>query len=318
MAHAVGSTVRARDVSRRFGATLALDGVSLDVGAGEIHALLGRNGAGKTTLLRILTGLVDPSEGEVRVADVDGASAPRKLRDRIAVVPSGDRSFYLRISGLENLVFFGRLRGLRKSEAAARARRAFEQVGLTGVSRLAVGKYSHGMQKRLSVARALMADAPVLLVDEATHDLDPEGARQVRGIVRGLADGGAAVVWATQRVEEIAGFADGLTLLDEGRVRFAGTVAELLRRRPPQRFVVGVGNGAGDAGSLAALQSRITPVGSLVRGPAADELVVSLEAGRVLGDALAVLIDAGVSVVSCRRESPEVEDALLGLLEDES
>jgi ABC-2 type transport system ATP-binding protein len=163
--------VEVRGLVRRFGEREALKGVDLTARTGEIHALLGPNGAGKTTLLRVLTGLVDPSEGSVRILGADGRG--RAARGRVGLVPAGDRSFYLRISGTENLLFFARLHGMRKRAAVARAREVLEDVGLTEAAGRPVGGWSHGMQKRLSVARALLTSPPVLLVDEATHDLDP-------------------------------------------------------------------------------------------------------------------------------------------------
>jgi ABC-2 type transport system ATP-binding protein len=202
-----------RGLTRRFESTTALDGVDLTVEEGEIHALLGPNGAGKTTLLRMLSGLVAPTEGSVVVPSAEVTAGSRALHGRVGLVPSGDLTLYLRISGLENLVFFARLQGLRKRAAVARAHEVLEAVGLGDTGRHRVGTYSHGMQKRLSIARALLTQPGVLLVDEATHDLDPEGAERVRSLVAERAAAGAAVVWATQRVDEIGGFADRVTLL---------------------------------------------------------------------------------------------------------
>ena len=159
------SGIDAEHVARSFRRTLALDDVSLSVRPGEIHALLGPNGAGKTTLVRILSGLIAPTSGSVRVAGLNATANSRDLRSEIGIIPSGDRSFYLRISGLENLVFFARMHGLRKRHAHERAYQVLEHVGLTDAARKRVGEYSHGMQKRLSVARALLTEPRVLLVD---------------------------------------------------------------------------------------------------------------------------------------------------------
>ncbi|HEV2786091.1 MAG TPA: ABC transporter ATP-binding protein, partial [Solirubrobacteraceae bacterium] len=222
-------------MSRAFGEREVLRDVSLLVRPGEIHALLGPNGAGKTTLLRILCGLTDPTSGSVELATRPG------------FVPSGDRTFYLRISGLENLIFFARMHGMRRSAARTRAREVLDLVGLGDALRRPVGRYSHGMQKRLSFARALLADARVLLVDEATHDLDPEGAERIRELTRDLAARGAAVLWTTQRVDEIRGFAGAITFLHRGEVRFAGSVAELIARGDTSpRYVMRVRNGRPD------------------------------------------------------------------------
>src|SRR5919201_4082920 len=247
----VPAPIDVRGLSRRFGETTALDEVTLRVEAGSVHGLLGPNGAGKTTLLRCLVGLTRPDSGSARVLGLEPARTPRELRRRVAVIPSGDRSFYLRISGLENLVFFARLHGLRRGDAMRRARQLLDEFGLLEAQHVRVGVYSHGMQKRLAVARALLTQPEVILVDEATHDLDPDGARRVREAIANAAGAGGAVVWTTQRVEEVRGFVSDLTLLDRGRARFAGTVAELLAQSSASRYVLRVRNGSAARGSLA-------------------------------------------------------------------
>jgi ABC-type multidrug transport system ATPase subunit len=304
------------DVRRRYGSTIALDGVSLSVQSGEIHALLGRNGAGKTTLIRLLSGLVQPSAGTCRLAGVDVRGAPRAVRRLVGLVPSGDRSFYLRLSALENLVFFGRLYGLRKHEARDRSLALLEDVGLADVARRPMSTYSHGMQKRASVARGLLVGPPVLLVDEATHDLDPEGAVQIRELVRRSADAGAAVVWATQRVEEIRGFADRVTLLELGRARFQGTVAQLVARAGARRFVVGLDvSGAGSLPPVEELEKALGRAGRIAPTEAGDgAYLLALADDVTLGDALGALLSADVALLACRQERPEVEEAFLALV----
>jgi ABC-2 type transport system ATP-binding protein len=215
---------------RRFGARAALAGVDLTVRPGEIHALLGPNGAGKTTLLRTLAGLVQPTEGTVRILDVNAADGPRALRGRVGFVPSNDRSAYLRISGVENLIFFARLHGMRKREAVARARSVLADVGLADRGDDVVSGWSHGMQQRLSVARALLTSPPVLLVDEATHDLDPQAAATVRELIAQRAESGTAVLWTTQRIEELRHFAGQVTLMSTGTAAFCGSVDALAAR----------------------------------------------------------------------------------------
>ncbi len=310
------AAVAAHGIFRSFGPKRALDGVSLDVRGGEIHALIGPNGAGKTTLLRVLTGLVAPDEGDVSVLGVDPSAGSRALRRQIGLIPSGDRSFYLRISGLENLVFFARLHGLRRREALAQARRALEEVDLLDAARLTVNAYSHGMQKRLSIARALLTDPAVLLVDEATHDLDPEGARRVRELVRAVARRGAAVVWTTQRLDELRGFADALTVLSRGCVRFTGTVPELMAHSLPRRYLLRLQNGRLAGESLQpVLGQAVEGLGTLTaagQGESPDYLLVLAE-NVVLGDALESLASAKVQVLSCREERSEIEEAFLSL-----
>jgi ABC-2 type transport system ATP-binding protein len=308
-------TIEAHAVGQRFGRKQVLRSVSFEVQPGGIHALLGPNGAGKTTLIRILSGLLVPTDGMVRIFGTP-ADSSRGTRRLIGLVPSGDRSFYLRISGLENLAFFARLHGMSRRAAETRAGEVLEEVGLTDAATTRVGFYSHGMQKRLSVARALLAAPPILLIDEATHDLDPDGARRVRELVAAAAERGAAVVWATQRLDEIRGFADRVTLLAEGRAAFAGTVAEMMAIAVPRRYLLRLTNGRSAPYSLES--AGCTALGSLGRlvqagDTSAEHYVLALADDAVLGDALAALSSADIDVITCREERSEIEQAFLAL-----
>jgi ABC-2 type transport system ATP-binding protein len=308
-----------RGVSRRFGSKEALRHVSLEVPAGHICALLGPNGAGKTTLLRILAGLVDADEGQVRFMGVPTASfRGARLRQLVGLVPSGDRSFYLRISGLENLMFFGRLQGLRRAEAVARAWETLESVDLTESAKVSVGAYSHGMQKRLSVARALLMKPPIMLVDEATHDLDPDGARRIRGLVVEAAGRGTAVIWSTQRLDEIREFADWVTLLDRGQVRFAGTVPQLLAIAVVRSHLITLRNErVRGEGLERSARSALGPVAaiSLLDDAEGEHFLMTLADGSTLGQAIARLQEAGIDLIACREERSEIEKAFLLLTE---
>jgi ABC-type multidrug transport system ATPase subunit len=312
-----GAVIEVTRVSRRFGRTEALRDVSLSVPEGAIHALLGPNGAGKTTLLRILTGLVQPQSGEVRLLDTSPRkTGARRLNTMFGLVPSGDRSFYLRISGLENLVFFARLHGMSRRQGLRRSWECLEAVGLSPSARKPAGTYSHGMQKRLSVARALLTQPPALFVDEATHDLDPEGARRVQDLIHTQAKRGVAVVWATQRLDEIRGFADEVTLLDRGEVRFNGTVAQLMAESVARTFLLQLRNGTADETAL--LPAARSALGGLATIGASsngtlDNYVMSLREGVTVGEAVSSLTARGIQVLGCWQERSEIEDAFLHL-----
>jgi ABC-type multidrug transport system ATPase subunit len=303
-------------VSRRFDDKLTLDQVSLRVERGEIHALLGPNGAGKTTLLRVATAVMAPSAGEARVLGVDTRQARRAIRSVIGLVPASDRSFYLRLSGLENLVFFARLDGFTRKQAMARAHVLLEQVGLADAARRRAGLYSHGMLKRLAIARALLADPRILLVDEATHDLDPLGARAVRDLVGAAAERGAAVIWTTQRLDEIRGFAGRVTLLHDGRAVFQGTVPALVAHAAPRRYLLRLRNGIApgpefETEARAALQglAALAPAAE----PGSEQFLVTLAETAVLGDAVTALERARIQVLSCTHERSEIEEAFISL-----
>jgi ABC-2 type transport system ATP-binding protein len=304
------------DVSKSFGARHALRGLSLTLKRGTIHALLGSNGAGKTTTLRMLAGLVAPTGGEVRVLGADVGTG-RARSAAVGLIPSGDRSFYLRLSGRENLLFFGRLQGLSRRESAQRADALLEQVGLRDAARTSVGLYSHGMQKRLSAARALIVVPALLLVDEATHDLDPEGAKRVRELVAEIAADGTSIFWATQRLEEIRGFAADVLVLHEGRSVFAGTVPSLVTHTMPRRFLLRLRNGGTPAPALAdRLGSSLAGSGTLapVGDSEGETFLLDLFEQTSLGDALRILLEADVELLACREETPPIESAFLSLV----
>ena len=304
------------NLSRRFGDVWALNDVSLAVPAGQIHALLGPNGAGKTTLLRILTGLVDPHAGEIRVrgtplSEIDS----RSYRTFLGLVPSGDRSLYLRISGFENLLFFARLHGLSKRAAVKRANEMLEAVGLLDAANKPVGLYSHGMQKRLSVARALLGDPTLLFVDEATHDLDPEGARRVQGLVAQAVSQGAAAIWTTQRLEEVRGFADSVTLIDHGEVKFAGSIPQLLAYAEPRRYLLAIQACKGITDVLETANTALRTSGSLsATGDDDHHFLLVLDDEAILGEMISRLQQAGLTVTTCAEEVSALESAFLRLV----
>jgi ABC-2 type transport system ATP-binding protein len=306
-------------VERRFGEKVALRDVSLRIEAGRIQALLGPNGAGKTTLLRVLTGLVEPDHGDVRLMGVPWSAAEaRRIRRLFGFVPSGDRTFYLRLTGMENLVFFARMYGLRRRQATARAREVLASVELGDAADVKVGVYSHGMQKRLSLARALLLSPPILFVDEATHDLDPEASARARELVAAAAASGTAVVWATQRVDEIRGFAHRVTLLDRGEVRFEGTVPELMGTTGARRFLLHLSRAPGEGALIERVVDAVGSSGNVLpaggEGDDGEHVVLVLQGDAVLGDVIAHVAAAGIKVVACREERSEIEQAFLRLI----
>ena len=295
---------------------MALRGVCLEVEPGEIRAVVGPNGSGKSTLIRILGGVVEPSSGIARV--LGGPPGTQAARRQMGWTPSGDRTFYLRISGLENLVFFGRLHGLSYREAEQRAFLVLEEVGLLDSARVPVGLYSHGMQKRLALARAFLSDAKVLLFDEATHDLDPDGQDQVQALVRHTARRGAAVVWITQRLEELRGFAHTVTVLAGGEVRFAGPFSELASHGPARQYLLHVSDG-GKLDERRSPSAVLGGLGTLVPEPTGENgrYLLALAPTAVLGDAIAALTGHDYKVLACEERRPHLEEAFLRLTRDD-
>jgi len=206
----------------------ALRGVDLTVQRGRILGLVGPNGAGKTTLIRIIAGLLDADEGRVLVNGHDPSVDPNAAARALGLVLADDRSLYWRLTGRQNLEFHGALYGLSRTDAAVRADELLAMIRSDGHNRRVFG-YSTGMRARLAIARALVVDPPVLVLDEPTRSLDPLAARDTCDMLRGLADGGRAVLLSSHRLEELERIADDIAVLIDGRITFLGSVEELRR-----------------------------------------------------------------------------------------
>jgi len=209
---------------------LALADVSFRVEAGGIVGLVGPNGAGKTTLIRIITTLLEPTSGTVTLDDLHVDRDGHEFRRRIGLVLSDDRGLYWRLTGRQNLHFFGVMAGLKRAEAVRRTTELMQEVGLAGRDKLVFG-YSAGMRTRLSLARALLIDPPLLVLDEPTRSLDPVATREVGDMLRRLAARGHAVLLSSHRLDEVADVCTKVVALVGGTIRFEGAPAELAADR---------------------------------------------------------------------------------------
>jgi Cu-processing system ATP-binding protein len=220
----VTATVEISHVSKRYGKIEAVRDVSLDLGAGEITALVGHNGAGKTTLLKLMLGLAHPSGGSVRVLGDDPAAGEFEARRRVGFLPE-NVSFNTALTGREILSFYVRL----KREPVGKSLGLLEQVGLGGASRRRVATYSKGMRQRLGLAQALIGEPEVLLLDEPTTGLDPALRLSFYEIVQALRDRGATVILSSHALAELGERADRLVIMSNGLVVAQGSLDELRR-----------------------------------------------------------------------------------------
>ncbi|HVS86086.1 MAG TPA: ATP-binding cassette domain-containing protein, partial [Gaiellaceae bacterium] len=199
--------IEATGLRKRFGATVALDGLDLAVPAGAILGVLGPNGAGKSTALRILTTLTLPDEGAARVAGHDVLREPQEVRRLIGVTAQAATLDEL-LTGRQNLVLVGRLGGLGRAAARARAAELLEQFELADAADRLLKEYSGGMRRRLDLAAGLMMRPPVLFLDEPTTGLDPTSRVRMWGVIRRLVADGATLFLTTQYLDEADELAD--------------------------------------------------------------------------------------------------------------
>jgi ABC-2 type transport system ATP-binding protein len=204
----------------------ALLGVSFHVSKGETVGLVGPNGAGKSTLIRIIATLLEPTSGTVSVDGYQLSRHPEEIRKRIGLVLEGDRGLYGRLTGRRNLEFFGVLYGLAPAVAKRRAGELLEAFDLADRDKLVFG-YSSGMRARLCLARALIADPPLLLLDEPSRSLDPVASLEMGRQLRELAAEGRAILFSSHRLEEVSAFCDRVVVLLRGRVKHVGVPSEL-------------------------------------------------------------------------------------------
>jgi len=218
--------IETHDLSKKFTDFWAVDGISLNVHPGQILALLGQNGAGKTTTVRMLTALLLPTRGWARVNGYDIATQGAEVRASVGVLTE-QHGLYMRMSGIEYLDFFGELYGLEGSARHAERRRLLDYFGLADAAHRRIGEYSKGMKQKLALARALIHNPPVLLLDEPTSAMDPESARLVRDQIATLKSSQRTIVICTHNLAEAELLADSVAIIYRGRILVTGTLDEL-------------------------------------------------------------------------------------------
>ena len=218
--------IEATGLVKSFGKTRAVDGVDLAVRAGSVYGVLGPNGAGKTTTIRMLATLIHPDAGSARVLGHDIVSEADAVRGAVSLtgqLASVDED----LTGRENLILIGRLLGLRRPQAKSRADELLEAFGLSPASGRLVKHFSGGMRRRLDIAASIVVTPELMFLDEPTTGLDPRSRNQVWEIIRALVAGGTTILLCTQYLEEADQLADGIAVIDHGKVIAEGTPSQL-------------------------------------------------------------------------------------------
>jgi ABC-2 type transport system ATP-binding protein len=220
--------IECQNLYKSFGKKSILKGIDFQIPPGGILGLVGPNGAGKTTLMKILATLITPSGGKVNVLGVNIANNSTAVKKVIGLALSEERNFYWRLSGRQNLKFFGALYDIPEKERSRRVDTLIQTVGLGDKGDLQFRKYSSGMKQALGIARAMLHDPPILLMDEPTRSLSPNQAHRIRRLLhKGAKEEGKAILLSSHNLREVQELADRIAIIDNGEIKALGTLAEL-------------------------------------------------------------------------------------------
>jgi ABC-2 type transport system ATP-binding protein len=300
--------VEARGLAKAFGANRAVNGVDLNVRTGTIYSVLGPNGAGKTTTIRILATLLRPDAGTARIFGHDVVKEPHIVRQLIGVTgqyASVDES----LSANENLVLFSRLLGLGRKEARRKTAELLEQFGLIEAAKRPLKQFSGGMRRRLDLAASLIAQPPLIFLDEPTTGLDPRTRAQMWATIRQLVEAGSTVLLTTQYLDEADQLADRVAVIDRGRVVAEGTVDELKASVGSSSLQLRVQNSQDIADAreiveqVLQVRSNVSAEGGKITAPMANADSVA--------DLLIALRARGISLAEISVQKPTLDEVFL-------
>lgn len=285
----------------------ALDGLSLAIPDGEVHGLLGPNGAGKTTLCRILSTVLLPTSGTARIAGLDVVTDTAAVRRTIGIVFGGERGLYNRLTARQNLLYWSSLFHMRTSAAKPRVQQLLERMGLADRADERVETYSRGMKQRLHLARGLINDPKVVILDEPTVGMDPVAAHDFRALVGELRADGRTLLLTTHDMAEAEAVCDRVSLIDNGRLLGTEQPGTIGRWMAAYERIT-----AADVPADTAAAVGLLPGVSGVTHGADGRLVVETDAEGATGTVLRFLLDRGVTSVSTGR--PSLEDVYLSVI----
>jgi ABC-2 type transport system ATP-binding protein len=306
--------IEVEGLEHRFGDRLALDGISFEVGSGEVFGLLGPNGAGKTTTVRLLNGLYKPEAGRMKVAGFDPQTQGREVRLRCGVLTETP-ALYERLSTYDNLRFFAVLAGMPAGEIGTRVMELLEYFDLRPRAKDRVGTFSKGMKQRLALARALLVRPEILFLDEPTAGLDPEAAQQVHELIAEISrEDGRTVFLCTHNLFEAQRLCSRVAVMNNGRFKAIGTLDELRAQvAPGQQVEIELLEKPSEL-----LTQRLTALSGVLEVILDGNLLkVQIKERRVTAELVAGLVNAGAGVVRVEPYEVTLEEIYFSLQNNE-
>jgi ABC-2 type transport system ATP-binding protein len=308
-----------QNLTKKYGEIVALDGLSLTLHRGQILGLIGPNGAGKTTAIRILVGLARPTSGSASIAGADCYREARRIKRLVGYMPDRFGS-YDNMRVREYLDFFGAAFGIRRAQRAARISAVLDLVNAAWMQDRFVESLSHGMQQRIGLARTLLHDPQVLILDEPANGLDPEARVEMREILLQLAAMGKTLIVTSHILPELSRICDRVAIITKGRLRAFGPLDEIMRRVTQQRRIEVQFPTADRLEEAAAALERLAPeAGDITTHPA--EAVVRFRSAMSevrMSEVLAGLIQSGIEVAQFRELQTDLEDAFLSVTREDA
>jgi ABC-2 type transport system ATP-binding protein len=305
-------------LTKRYGELTALDSLTLKLRQGQILGLIGPNGAGKTTAIKILVGLARPTSGKATIAGVDCVNDSRRIKRLVGYMPDVFGS-YDNMRVREYLDFFGAAFGIRRKRAA-RIDEVLETTGATYMQDRYVETLSHGMKQRVAVARTLLHDPEVLILDEPANGLDPLARIEMRELLLKLAASGKTLLVTSHILPELSRICDQVAIITRGKLRASGALADIMRQVSQRRTMeVQLADGEQVESAARVLREALSPDEDVQPSPAESMIRFSTAMSeQQLGDVLARLVTHGVSVTQFRELQTDLEDAFLSVAREDA
>jgi ABC-2 type transport system ATP-binding protein len=310
MRGAMPVVLQTRGLRKSYGSVQALQGIDLDVQRGEVFGFLGPNGAGKTTFTKCVTGFVRPDAGEVQVCGIDALRHPERAAYHVGLVPD-QYDFYSNLTGRQHLDFYGRLLGMPAHRRSDRIAAVLDVVRMQERADSRVKGYSHGMKQRICIAQAILHEPELILFDEPTNGLDPQGAYELREMMKGLARDGATVFLNSHQLNEVEQVCERVAILSRGRLATVAAVADLQRH-------AGKGGGMVQVRVLNPAAKLLTAAGKVLGSkPTANGNLLEFQADEALtAEVVSALAAAGARIAAVTPTAATLENAFLELTQE--